>query len=30
MTLDEIITALRGKKWVDLTHSVTESIPIFS
>ncbi|MGL9736223.1 MAG: cyclase family protein [Symbiopectobacterium sp.] len=30
MTLDEIISALRGKKLVDLTHSVTESIPIFS
>ena len=30
MTLDEIVTQLRSKKWVDLTHSVTESIPIFS
>lgn len=30
MTLDQIVTALRAKKWVDLTHSITESIPIFS
>ncbi|MEI7368147.1 cyclase family protein [Pectobacterium sp. 1950-15] len=29
MTLDQIIAELQKKKWVDLTHTITESIPIF-
>ncbi|KAA8996429.1 cyclase family protein [Affinibrenneria salicis] len=30
MTLDQIIHALKKKKWVDLTHPVTSASPVFS